>query len=1212
MSLARIVTLASAVFLALGSSQFAYAQTAGALVGTVADAQGATVPGATVTLISESRGIAIDTQSSGTGDFIFPSVLPDTYTVRVSVDGFKTLERRGVAVSPGDRVVVGTMTIELGALSETVTVTGEAPLIQAQSGERSSTVTTQEVQNLPIANRNFGGLASLTPGVIGTTRIGTPGSTTNFQIDGVSTIDTGAGGQALQLNVEAISEVRVIASGYQAEFGRNIGLQITGVTKSGTNQYRGSIYDIQRNSDWNTNSWANQRNGDPKTVSKQQDWGYTLGGPIGKPGGDNRWFFFYGHEYRPRRSGGNISRFRVPTLLERQGDFSQTRDNNGALFNLIRDASTGLPCTAADTRGCFRDGGVLGRIPQNRLYQLGLNVLKQWPEPNVNGLNYNLETVAPEDKRLTQQPTVRIDWQQSSRLRLTTKYAGQRATVKPTPGSIPGFNDSLNRFPFITVASGTVDYTLTPTTVIEGTYGFYQADEQGAIMVSPLTNRDAIGLGNFPMLYPDAGIVPPGSYQEKVLQAANAPFYVNGRVHMAPTFTWGSRVANAPPSLSYNTGGFLDMVRTNNISVSITKLKGRHTIKAGYQLDHSLKKQEQLGNPKLFQGRLSFANDTNNPIDSGFGFANAALGVFQEYSQINALFEGNFIYDSHEWYIQDNWKVNNRLSLDYGLRITNQGPNYDTKLQASNFFVDRWRASAAPNLYVPGCSVAARPCPAASRVAVNPATGASLGPSTQVAIGTLVPGSGDPYNGIVKAGDGIAKTNYTWPTLGFAPRFGAAYDLSGTQSMVIRGGFGVFYDRLNGNTVYNQVGNPPIGISTNVRNGNLQTLGQSGLVTQTPSPMTVFYYDSDLPTSLQWNIGTQMTLPWSSSLDVSYVGSHSYNIIGQNPDVNAPDIGSAYLPQYQDPTLSSATPGGAAVTTDLMRPYRGLGAINTTWGKNWNGYDSIQMSLNRRFRDGIQATVNYTRSLRTIGNTGAQMRLQHNPDGTFQVRADQEEFEELMRNTGNRPHVIRANFVWELPRMATESTPAKVAGAIVNDWQLSGVFTGTSGARYDSTFSYNAAGSNVNLTGSPSYPARIRIVGDPGSGCSDNQYAQFNTAAFAGPTYNSLGLESGSNNLGGCFERIMDLSIARHFRVGGSRRAQLRIDMFNAFNTVVINARQNQLQLNSPTDQTIRNNQFLANGDINPARLRPRDAGYGAATGALAMRTIEVQLRFQF
>jgi hypothetical protein len=152
----------------------------------------------------------------------------------------------------------------------------------------------------------------------------------------------------------------------------------------------------------------------------------------------------------------------------------------------------------------------------------------------------------------------------------------------------------------------------------------------------------------------------------------------------------------------------------------------------------------------------------------------------------------------------------------------------------------------------------------------------------------------------------------------------------------------------------------------------------------------------------------------------------------------------------------------------------------------------------------------------------------------------------------------------------------------------------------------------VNLTGSPSYAARIRVLGDPGSGCSDDQYSQFNTAAFAGPTYNSLGLESGSNLLAGCFEKAMDLSIARNIRLGGGRQIQLRVDMFNAFNWVSITGRQNQLQLNSPTDLTIRNNQFLADGSLNPARLTPRDAGYGAATGAADMRTVQLQLRFQF
>src|SRR5260221_10859385 len=165
--------------------------TSGVVTGTVKDAQGGIIPGATVTLVSETRGTRADTQTTNTGDFVFPNVAGDTYTIKVTMDGFKTLERTGIAVSLAERVTVGALVVDVGALSETVTVASEAPVIQAQTGERSFTVSTESVQNLPIANRNFGGLAALTPGVIGTTRIGMQGASTNFQIDGVSTIDTG-------------------------------------------------------------------------------------------------------------------------------------------------------------------------------------------------------------------------------------------------------------------------------------------------------------------------------------------------------------------------------------------------------------------------------------------------------------------------------------------------------------------------------------------------------------------------------------------------------------------------------------------------------------------------------------------------------------------------------------------------------------------------------------------------------------------------------------------------------------------------------------------------------------------------------------------------------------------------------------------------------------------------------------------------------------
>ncbi len=217
-------------------------------------------------------------------------------------------------------------------------------------------------------------------------------------MDGVSTMDTGNNGQLLQMNPEAIAEVKVLTAGYQAEYGRSSGLQITAVTKGGSNQFHGSLYGIMRNSDWNSNSWVNKINGTPKQVAKDSDYGYSFGGPVGRPGGDNKLFFFYSQEYRPRTSANILRQFRVPTALERQGDFSQTRDNNGNLFNLIRDPRSTSPCTAANTSGCFQDGGVLGRIPQDRLYQTGLNILKLWPMPNIAqapGTTYNLEFLSP-------------------------------------------------------------------------------------------------------------------------------------------------------------------------------------------------------------------------------------------------------------------------------------------------------------------------------------------------------------------------------------------------------------------------------------------------------------------------------------------------------------------------------------------------------------------------------------------------------------------------------------------------------------------------------------------------------------------------------------------------------------------------------------------------------------------------------------------------
>ena len=218
---------------------------------------------------------------------------------------------------------------------------------------------------------------------------------------------------------------------------------------------------------------------------------------------------------------------------------------------------------------------------------------------------------------------------------------------------------------------------------------------------------------------------------------------------------------------------------------------------------------------------------------------------------------------------------------------------------------------------------------------MNPATGQFLGPNTTLAIGALVPGTGNTTNGLFLSGQGIVDTTYNWPALGLAPRFGAAWDVTGKQRFVLRGGAGLFFDRPSGNSVFAQILNPPTLQNVTARYGQLQSLGTGGLTTSTPPALTVYEYNAKLPSSVQWNAGAQMALPWATTLDVSYVGQHGFNIV-QGVNLNAVDYGAAFLPQNQDPTVApSTTPGASALSQDLMRAVRGYSSITQNLGYQW-------------------------------------------------------------------------------------------------------------------------------------------------------------------------------------------------------------------------------------------------------------------------------------
>jgi hypothetical protein len=1231
----RIPALVLVMLLAAAAGAAAQITT-GSIAGTVKDTQGGVIAGATVTLVSETRGTSPSPViTNEAGDFVFVNVPADTYTIEVSLDGFKSLRRHGVPVSAGDRLAVGTLTVEVGGASETVDVRGETPVIQANSGERSFTVSTDSVENLPIANRSFTALAALAPGVSGLSRIG-GGGTTFVMMDGISAIDTGSNGAPiLQMNVESIAEVKMLTSNYQAEYGRSSGLQITAVTKSGTNRFRGSLYDVERNSDWNSNSRVNELNGDPKPVTRERDWGFSIGGPIGKPGGTNRLFFFYAQEFSPRTAGNDVVRYRVPTELERAGDFSKSTDNLGNPYPYIKDPGITGVCSSASTAGCFADGGELGRIPAGRLYQPGLNILKLWPLPNTAsspGQAYNYEITRPTESILSWQPAIRLDYQPTQKLRATFKYSGWQQRDQTINGTLPGFNDTRMQRPLVSSWVTTINHTFGPTTFLEATYGRSQDELAGcplaqqstgplfctsAIPMGPSSDRRSVGLENLPLLFPDANIINAEYYAHKAFGMVKPDFWDGTRAWLPPVFAWGNRVANAPPSVGITS--YLNTNVTQDIAVSLTKVMGRHTVKAGFYNGHALKSSNTQRGSTAFPGApfgmLNFAQDTvgTNPFDTSFGFSNAAIGSFSSYLQSTTFVETKAVYNNTEGYVQDNWKVNSQLTLDYGLRLVRQQPPHDTMGQASNFFPERWTLDQAPLLYVAGCANGVSPCTGTNRQAMHPVTGQFLGSNSSLAIGTLVPDSGNPTNGLIRQGQGIADTNFVWPRLALAPRFGIAYDVTSKQRIVLRGGTGVFYDRPNASTTTPAAGNPPTARNVTVRYGQLQSLGRGGLTTEGPPALGGLwvYEPGGLPTSMQWNAGVQMLLPWAVSLDVSYVGQHSFNEV-QTVNLNAVDFGAAFLPANQDPTLpASSTPGATALTTDLLRPMRGYSTITQMWQEGWTDYHSLQVAFDRRFRNGFSFGFNDTISLAQDGSSAP--RLQHNPDGSFSVRSDQAQADDLLGPVKPQTHIMKANFVWDLPDLATGSAVRRAIGVVVNDWQLSGIWTGATGSPYAIGFSYQSGGSSTNLTGSPDYGARIRVVDDTGGGCSDDVYRQFNTAAFHGPLVGSVGLESGNGYMTGCFSSVLDLSIARNIRLGGTKQIQLRVDMFNAPDAAIITGRNTTLALSSPSDPvTPQNLPFDSNGNLIVARSLPRGAGFGVATAYQAPRSVQAQIRFSF
>ena len=1184
----RALVASAAMVIGIGSGAMAQS-TRGSVAGTVRDGQGAAVPGATVELISPRRNDAQVTTANEAGDFVFLNLLPDTYNLKVTMDSFKTVERANVVVNAADRLSLGVITLELGAVSETVTVSTRVVEVQSRSAERSFSVDSAAIENLAVNGRDPLVLARLAPGIadatgggMGMNVNGGRDNTMNYTVDGVSNVDTGNNGVLGSINLDAVEEFKILTNAYAAEYGRSSGAQVSLVTKSGGRDYRGSVYGYRRQESFNANSFINNRERgralqtDPnskvglKPINRQTDAGFTVGGPIPLGGYNkdrNRLFFFFAYENQRRDiPPANPNRVKVPTELERVGDFSQSVDNNNRPYNLIRDYTTGLPCTASNTSGCFQDGGVLGRIPASRLYAPGLAILKAYPLPNVpNAAGYNYESQeAVEINR--REEIFRADWQASSAWRLYGRYfhnsnnAG--AGVGPygsfnLTGNLPGISISDIRPVYNVSVSATG--VISPTLFAEMTFGtghnsIYIHDSAGAF------TRENLGVSALPLLYPDA-----------VQQDLPPWFQLSGRFGNQANYN-----SSQSPFTNFNT--------TYDFLGNLTKVWGRHTSKVGMYAQKSLKDQTSFTN---HNGVINFNENTSNPFDTSFAPANAAIGVFNNYTQANAYSNGEYRYWNLEWFAQDNWKVNDRLTLDYGLRFYWVQPQHDEAGLTSNFIPGLFDANQAVRLYRPGLNASGQ------RIAVDPVTGQQL---AAVNIGRIVPNSGNLTNGIGQSGDaGVPDRLIEDNGILFAPRFGLTYDITGNQSFIFRAGGGVFYDRYEGNISFALISNPPTTFTPRLDFGRLQEIDSANALLA-PSDLNAQAVSGQVPTTYNFNAGFQKKLPGGVIWDIAYVGSVA-NHLPRQVNLNAVPYGARFLPENQDPTLPASTlPGQNAYDANFLRPYQGYGNINVRLYDANSNYHGLQTQVDRRFANGLFLNANYTFS----------KALDTQDLNTDFSRPDQYDRQANYGPAGfDRRHIFNFNWVYQVPKV--ENANAVVSG-LVNNWQVSGGYRLESGLPYGLTWSVNGLSTQTNIAGSNTENANRPIIsGDPGSGYDvSDPYQQVALGIYSQSPVGSLGLESGRNYLNRAPINNVDLSVEKGFGLGSRRRLAFRVDAFNVFNHTQFDAVANNIQFAALGNNTIVNLPYDASGNL------VRTNGFGAVTSVRSPRVLQLLARFQF
>ncbi|HLW99839.1 MAG TPA: TonB-dependent receptor [Candidatus Acidoferrales bacterium] len=1136
----------------------------GTINGTVTDIDGKIVPGAKVTITNEETQISRPPITANDKGYFVASDLPvGTYTVTVDLDKFKTVKRTGNVLVAGGHLTVD-VKMEVGAISETVQVSGTGVALETSSAEVSRVVDSKEIQRAALNERNYVQLITLLPGAVLTafdqTTLTTgqgiaPANINGLRTDGnLLTVDGGynldSGSNGTQLNnvgINFIHEVNIQTSNYSAEYGRSAASSVNVVTNSGGNQFHGDVFEYGRNNFFDAKpAFSN------KVELRYNDFGFDLGGPIIK----RKLFFFGGVEWKRLvlPGDGPPKSLTLPTSPELAGNFADTgltlkaqgtvtaasgcigsysggaTDTNPADF--VANTATGTG--SAINPSCITSGGkAIASI-----YKL-METPNGSPESATTFTNLptpNNATFAPVTPQNWQEAILRLDYHPTDKHSLYIRgLQDHLVLVDPfgpfSPGGALPTSPQLRIRPGYGIQLGDV-WTASANVVNEAKFNV-SWNQQRIPPTGNLWQQATYGFNstNFPLPFPGVGPFPTG----------------------IPSGTFsGTCQSTACPAEFLGPYEFLlapttDISPSDNVSWQVRN----HTIKFGFL--YARNRKDQNSRTDATQGQLNFSS--SNPNTTTDQFADALLGNYNTLVQFSGDPIGHFRFDDYGSYIQDSWKVSRRLNIDFGVRIDYTVPTYTQGNNMVNF--DPSLYTPIPGLTISGGTSNIPTAPLADgNVFDCPPTSATPGACNPGAVGGgfvidgLVRPGGVPPGQLGRVPNGespfvldvpaSAQRGFFKPEVLASPHVGIAYVPFGEKT-VIRAGAGMYYDKPEGNIIFGQTGIVPFLQQLQFNSGNLAVLPAAGAIP------TVFNLSADDPhmvvaRDLGYSLSVQHEFQWGIMFQAAYVGNHAWHLI-REPNINVPTFATAM-----------AAPKSTAI--NQIRPFLGYGDISQFRSDGTSNYNSLQISAAKTKGD-ITIQVSYTYG-QALGDANG---LNDNPEPECAftcVNSLGQTVSWKRFDYGPLSFDIKSVFVasYTLTEPFFKNRKGAI-GEVISGWSITGITRAQNGFPLTVSGSASLAASSGNIANETFTDRAFMVSGQsltPGittCATSPTKLCYFNTAAFT-----STGMTTGIGNapignIIGPGYYSWDLSLRKSFRLPyESMGFTIELDAFNAFNRI--------------------------------------------------------------